>query len=161
LSKLTTSGTSENRYLADSTTTDITPTTGTAVSVRRGIALLEAAATSVGRVNIHAPRDVVSLISDDLVVVDDHLETVLGSIVSAGTGYTRTGPTGLDAAGTKRWIYVTGPVSVFLSEIDIYSSQPNETVDTNTNTTTVRAHQFAAPVFDGCDVYAVLVDLSL
>ena len=161
LAKLSTVA-SDNPYLAKSTSTNVTPTPGTAVSVRQGFALLEGALASAGayRGHIHAPRDVVSMVSDDLLVTGDRLETILGTSVSAGTGYAKTGPTGSAETGTKRWIYATGPVSVFLSDIDIFSPSPSETVDTTVNTIKIKAHRFAAPVIDGCGVFAVLVDLS-
>lgn len=150
-----------NRFLADSTSTDVTPTPGTAVKVRYGLALLEQALAECGagtRGVIHMTRDVASTLP--LHRNGDRLETQLGNYVVAGTGYTGSGPTGVVPA-TGTWMYATGPVAVTLGDIQILGATKAEQVTRETNTWQVRAIRPAAAVWDGCCAFAVYVDLAL
>lgn len=154
-------GYADNRYLASSASTDVTPGAGGAVKVRWGLAALEKALAdcSVGtRGVIHMPRDVASALT--LRVVDDHLETQLGNYVVAGSGYPGTGPTGsMPANGT--WMYATGPVAVTLGSAQPLGTTRSQQVTTSVNTWEARAVRPAAAVWDGCCAFAVNVDLAL
>lgn len=162
LSKLDTStaGGSPNKYLASPDAVDVTPTGG-AVSVQVGLALLEGALNQGYRGFIHGNRAAISLVSGDFEPDGDVLKTDLGNTVIAGSGYGNTGPDGSAATGTQTWLYATGPVEVHLSDIETTPANHSEAVDTKNNTVTYTVSRFAAPVFDGCGHFAVLVDLTL
>jgi len=154
-------GGSPNKYLASPDAVDLTPASG-AVSVQVGLALLEGALDRGYRGVIHGNRAAMSLVSGDFEPDGDVLKTDLGNTVIAGSGYLTTGPNGSAATGTETWLYATGPVGVYLSEeVTITPSNHREAVDTQTNTVTYTASRLAAPVFDGCTHFAVLVDLTL
>lgn len=104
---------------------DLTPTPGTAVHPARGVAILEDfAGIGYGGVPvIHASRLTGSLLTTAGTVIRSgaRLETVLGSLVGAGAGYsTLAGPptdagdptTIQPAAPGTAWLYVTGQVVV-------------------------------------------------
>lgn len=151
-----------NRYLASTESVDVTPTPGTAVKTKFGLALLERAIGNCGcgvRGTIHAPRDVASSLG--LKAVDGHLETSLGTKVVAGVGYTGTSPTGSQPTGTQAWMYATGPVTVRLGPIEITPGEEAQSVNTSINETVYYAERIAAPLLDSCCVHAVLVDLAL
>lgn len=155
-----TDGGSPNKYLASPDAVDVTPTGG-AVSVQVGLALLEGALNQGYSGFIHADRAAISLVSGDFEADGDVFKTDLGNTVIAGSGYGNTGPDGTAATGTQRWMYATGPVAVYLSDIVTTPANHSEAVDTRTNTVTYTVSRFAAPVFDGCGHFAVLVDLTL
>ena len=150
-----------NRRLASPSAVDVTPTPGTAVKVRYGLALLEQALANTGcgvRGVIHATRAVASAIGgrDE----NGKLLTGLGNYIVAGTGYPGTGPTGtLPAAGV--WMYATGPVTYRLDDPFVPNDQMRERVDTSKNTLLTRAFRTASAEFDGCAHFGVLVDLTL
>lgn len=100
---------------------------GTAVSVVDGLAMLEkyAAANYPGRATIHATPDVVTLLDAKGAVSREtsggveHIETVQGTRVAAGGGYsplrapTADTATPLPAnAADREWLYITGTVQV-------------------------------------------------
>lgn len=154
---------SPNRYLASSTAVDKTPTPGTPIKVRYGLALLEGALADAGYGGIgfiHAPREVASTLPLSDKDGDGVLKTMLGNYVIAGTGYTGSGPTGtMPAAGV--WMYATGPVIARLGEPSVTPGEVAQSVDTRFNTIEVSAERTASVVWDGCEHFAVLVDLSL
>lgn len=102
------------RFTADTDAVDITP--ATAPSVEVGIAMLEAwmGDTYAGAPTLHLPRDVASYAGTKGAVErhGNHLETVLGSFVSAGNGY---GTAGVDAAAPAagtRWLFASSTVAI-------------------------------------------------
>jgi hypothetical protein len=98
--------------------TDITPTPGTAVDVRLGIALLEgyAAANYGPTPTLHMSRTVASLglAAESLHFAENHvILTKQGAWVANGGGYEiNLGPSGVAADAGESWIYVTGAVTV-------------------------------------------------
>lgn len=152
----------DNRYLAHASSIDVTPTPGTAIKPRYGQAVLEQAIASspLGGVGlIHATRDVASVLK---VKADgDVLRTNLGTPLVAGTGYSKKGPTGVDAPAGQAWMYATGPVSVHLGQTHIIPEKLTEAVDTRINTVEYFVSRPAAITWSTHDSYAVLVDLSL
>lgn len=98
--------------------TDLTPTPGTAIAVRDGIALLEGwAGANYGGVPIlHMDRRVASLgLSAESLTFDLNytITTKQGALVANGGGYyNMDGPTGAAPAAGTAWIYVTGAVVV-------------------------------------------------
>lgn len=152
-----------NRYLASNTAVDVTPTAGTPIKVRYGLALLEGALADTGHGGpgfIHATREVASTLPVKDKDNDGVLTTTLGNYVVAGVGYTGTGPDGtMPSSGV--WMYATGPVMVRLGEVSVTPDNFEQSVDSSVNTIEASAERPAAVVWDGCTHFAVLVDLSL
>ena len=162
VAKLLTSD-NDNRYLASAQSVDVTPTPGTAVKVRYGLALLEQAIAEspIGAKGvIHATRDVATALRLD---ADDSntLKTELGTPLVAGVGYSKKGPTGAVAPAGKAWMYATGPVSVRLGPTIITPNKLNQAVDTRINNIEYFVDRPAAVTWSTTDSYAVLVDLTL
>lgn len=152
------------RFLASDSAVDLTPTAGTAVKVKHGLALLEQALGDCGcgvRGTIHTTRGTASALG--LSASDAVLRTTLGNVVIAGSGYTGSGPDGTQPTGTAAWMYATGPVTVRLGAITATPGRPNrsQSVDISRNEVQVFAERPAAVTWDTCCHYAVLVDLSL
>ena len=154
----------DNRYLAHSSAVDVTPTPGTAVKPRYGLALLESALgnATIGSAGvIHAPRVAASVLAPSLCKDGDGLKTDLGNGLVAGTGYTRRGPNGVLATGNLVWLYATGPVTVRLGATKIIPEKLNQAVDISQNNIAYYADRPAAVTWSTSNLYAVLVDLSL
>lgn len=153
-----------NRYLANGDAEDITPTSGTAVKVRYGLALLEGKLAELGcggKGFIHVPRSIGSVLPLKDKDGDGVLTTALGNYVIAGDGYTGTGTDGAATTGSSVWLYATGPVSVRLDEPTVSADYPRQSINTSTNKVEVSAERMAAVTWDGCVHIGVLVDLSL
>lgn len=152
-----------NRYLASSLATDVTPVAGTGIKPRYGQALLEEAIgnASLGyQGTIHAPRAVASALR----VKEGKggaLRTNLGTPMVAGSGYSKQGPDGTNAAPGKYWMYATGPVTVILGEDAVFPETQSQAVNVRNNTIEYFAELPAAVVWSTQHVFAVLVDLSL
>lgn len=154
--------TNDNRYLASSGSTDVTPVAGTGVKVRYGLALLEEALgnASLGSAGvIHAPRIVASALR--LHNDGDKLVTHLGNSVVAGVGYSKKGPDGTTAGAGKAWMYATGPVSVRVGPTVVTPSTVSQAVNTAINDIEYFVDGTAAVTWSTTDAYAVLVDLTL
>ena len=153
-----------NRYLASISAVAVSPS-GTPLSARHGVALLEKALGDCGcgtRGFIHATRDVVSTLSDTALKVEgDTLVTILGNYVIGGSGYDGSGPGGAIPAGSLSWVYATGQVSARLGKVTVYPDNLSEATNTSINEVSFTAARDAAVTWDGCCHYAVLVDLSL
>lgn len=110
----------ESQVMADllQGATDVTPTPGTAVSVRQGVALLEgvAAANYGGVPVLHMARSTATIGFSEDVLEHDLNFTVMtrqGALVANGGGYeSNIGPDGTPASTGEAWIYVTGAVTV-------------------------------------------------
>lgn len=151
-----------NRYLASSLATDVTPTVGSGVKPRLGLALLEEAITdsTFGYQGlIHAPRAVASALK--VKEKSGALRTNLDTPVVAGSGYSRQGPDGTLAPNGMYWMYATGPVTVILGDDVVFPEPLSQAVNVRNNTIEYIAERPAAVVFSTQEVFAVLVDLSL
>lgn len=154
----------DNRYLASSGATDVTPVPGTGIRVGHAQALLEEAlgnATVGSFGTLHAPRSVADLFRKEYSEDGLTLRTPLGNTIVAGTGYTNVGPSGNAPAANLRWVYATGPVTVRLGSVDYRPLKVSQAVDTRQNTTEYVAARAAAVTWSTSNLYAVLVDLSL
>lgn len=158
-----TDGEYPNRYLASTGAVDVTPTPGTPVKTKLGLALLERRLASCGcgaRGTIHATRDVASALAPKN--ADGHLETPLGNYIIAGSGYTGTGPNGNQPAGTQAWMYATGgQIKLRLGPVETVPGEVNQAVKTSTNEIIYKVERPAAVTWNSCCHAAVLVDLSL
>lgn len=151
-----------NRYLASTNATDVTPTAGTPVKPKYGLALLEQALADCGcgvLGTIHTTRGTASALG--LAGADATLMTTLGNRVIAGSGYTGTGPNGSAPAGTAAWMYATGPLTVRLGSVNATPDTRAQSVNTSNNSVKVYADRAAAVTWDTCCHFAVLVDLAL
>lgn len=164
----------DNKALVDPSATILN--SGTALSARRAIALLEhtiGTDSPAGEQGvIHMTRDVAALLANDGSLFysmngDERMRTVGGTPVIVGSGYTGAGPT--DAAGdtetptaTNKWMYATGTVKVYLGKPDVVNDNLAQGYDVSNNANSVRlkAIRPAAVYFDPSIHLAVRVDLT-
>jgi hypothetical protein len=149
---------------------------GNALTPRRALAMLEqhiAEASPCGEQGvIHMTRDVATLLAGDshLLMHQEgkaHLQTLGGTPVIVGSGYSGAGPT--DAAGnsedpshTNKWMYATGTVKVVLGDIDVVTDTLAQGFDVsgNQNDMRLKAIRPAAVYFDTTIHEAVRIDLT-
>lgn len=147
---------------------------GTALSPRRAVALLE---HTIGQTSaageqgiIHMTRDTATLLSSSSNMLfhdkdTEHLQTLGGTPVAVGSGYSGNGPvgeTGATASATNKWIYATGTVKVFLGEPDVVNDNLAQGYDVsgNANDMRIKATRAASVYFDSSIYLAVRVDLT-
>jgi len=160
-----------NKALSASTATLINGTT--ALSVARALALLdfELADTSPAGENgvIHMTKDAAGLLSANYMIFHNvetgHLQTISGTKIIIGSGYTGNGPdtqTGATASATNKWMYGTGTVKVFLGDVDVVADTLAQSYDVagNQNDMRIKAIRPAAVYFDPSIHLAVRVDLT-
>ena len=163
-----------NRALVDPAATILN--SGTALSARRALALLEQTIGDTSACGIqgviHITRDVAALLSSNSQMLfhetgKDHLQTMGGTPVIIGSGYSGAGPT--DAAGdsetptaTNKWMYATGDVRVVLGDIDVVTDTLSQGYDVsgNQNDMRLKAIRPAAVYFDSSVHLAIRVDLT-
>ena len=162
----------DNKALSSSTATILN--SGTAVSSRRALAILEQAIGEVSEAGeqgiIHMPRDVAALLSSNSQMlfhnkVEDHLQTMGGTPVVVGSGYSGNGPdgaTGATASLTNKWIYATGTVRTYVGNVDVVNDNLAQAYDVsgNKNDMRLKAIRPAAVYFDTSIHLAVRVDLT-
>jgi hypothetical protein len=95
----------------------------------------------------------------------DHLQTLGGTPVIVGSGYTGTGPdgaTGATATDINKWIYATGTVRTYVGKIDVVNDNLSQAYDVsgNANDMRIKAIRPAAVYFDTSIHLAVRVDLT-
>lgn len=148
---------------------------GTALAARRALALLEfeiGQASHAGEQGvIHMTRDVFALISANGQAFyheegKDHLQTLAGTPVIVGSGYSGTGPDGnanATASATNKWMYATGLVKTYLGKADVVNDNLAQAYDVsgNKNDMKLKAIRPAAVYFDPSIHLAVRVDLSV
>jgi hypothetical protein len=164
--------THDNKALSDATATILN--SGTAVSARRALAILEhhiALASQAGEQGvIHMTRDVAALLSSSSNMLfhnkgKDHLQTFGGTPVIVGSGYSGTGPdaaTGATATDANKWIYATGTVRTYVGDVDVVNDNLAQAYDVsgNANDMRIKAIRPAAVYFDTSIHLAVRVDLT-
>jgi hypothetical protein len=162
-----------NRALSSSTATILN--SGTAVSSKRALAILEQAIGEVSEAGeqgiIHLTRDVAALLSSNSQMLfhtkdNDHIQTMGGTPVIIGSGYSGNGPTGdanAAASLTNKWIYGTGTVRTYVGKIDVVNDNLAQAYDVsgNANDMRLKAIRPAAVYFDTSIHLAVRVDLTL
>lgn len=157
----------EQRVMSDllAGATDVTPTPGTAVSVRHGIALLEgvAAANYGGVPVLHMARSTTTIGFSEHVLEHDSafkITTMQGALVANGGGYEgNLSPAGVAAAAGEAWIYVTGAVTVVRGPVITNRVAPGFDEDGfPLNVQRALAERLVA-VSAECIKYAVLVEL--
>jgi hypothetical protein len=160
----------ENKALSASTATLVNSTT--ALSVQRALALLdfELGDTSPAGENgvIHMTKDVAGLLSSNYMIFHNeagHLQTISGTKIIIGSGYTGNGPdtqTGATASATNKWMYGTGAVKTLLGDVDVVADTLAQSYDVagNQNDMRIKAIRPAAVYFDPSIHLAVRVDLT-
>lgn len=147
---------------------------GTALSARRAVALLEhmiGQTSAAGEQGIiHMTRDVATILSSSSNMLfhdkdKEHLQTLGGTPVAVGSGYSGNGPigaTGATATDTNKWIYATGTVKIFLGEPDVVNDNLAQGYDVsgNANDMRIKATRAASVYFDSSIYLAVRVDLT-
>ena len=162
----------DNKALVDASATILN--SGTALSARRAIALLEhtiGTNSPAGEQGvIHMTRDIAALLASDGALFyhaaeKDHLQTVGGTPIVIGSGYPGTGPTGATGAAASainKWMYATGTVKVHLGKPDVVNDNLAQGYDVSNNANNIRlkAIRPAAVYFDPSIHLAVRVDLT-
>jgi hypothetical protein len=163
----------DNLSLSDASATVLN--SGTALNVRRALALLEFEAGAISHAGengvIHMTRDVYSLLSSqgDVFMFNEdkeRVETTNGTPVIIGSGYSGAGPdeaTGATATATNKWMYATGTVKTYLGDVDVVNDNLAQAynVSGNQNDMKLKAIRPAAVYFDPSIHLAVRVDLSV
>jgi len=161
----------ENLALSDSTATVLNG--GTALSAARALALLEYSIGSTSpcgeRGVIHMTRDTAAILSANYMIFhqqDGRIETVSGTPIIIGSGYTGTGPdgaTGAAASATNKWMYATGTVKAYVGKVDVVNDNLSQAynVSGNQNDMRINAIRPVAVYFDPTLHLAVRVDLSV
>ena len=145
---------------------------GTALNAIRALALLDfeiGAGSPCGEQGvIHMPRDIAALLSNSYMLfhtADGRLETVSGTPIVIGSGYSGTGPTGVTGAAASainKWMYGTGTVKTYVGKVDVVNDNLSQAYDVsgNQNDMRLKAIRPAAVYFDTTVHLAVRVDLS-
>jgi hypothetical protein len=147
---------------------------GAALSPRRAVALLE---HEIGQISaggeqgiIHMTRDTATLLSSSSNMLfhdkdKEHLQTLGGTPVVVGSGYTGNGPVGdtnATATADNKWIYATGTVRVLLGDPEVVNDNLSQAYDVagNANDMRIKATRAASVYFDTSIHLAVRVDLT-
>jgi hypothetical protein len=132
---------------------------GSAGSVMEGLALLEDALAdcSMGEQGIiHMSKGTASAFGSVILQErEGHLETLAGTHIAAGVGYS-----GLDQSEAKTFMYATGPITVHLSPVTTVVDKVANGFDSSDNTLLVRAERFGAFTFASDCLFSVQVDLA-
>ena len=162
--------THDNKALSSASATVLN--SGTALNAARALALLDfeiGAASPCGEQGvIHMTRDIAALLSSNYMLfhsADGRIETVSGTPIVVGSGYSGTGPTGATGAAASainKWMYGTGTVKTYVGKIDVVNDSMSQAYDVNGNQNDMRlkAIRPAAVYFDTTVHLAVRVDLS-
>jgi hypothetical protein len=161
----------DNKALATASAATVL-NSGNALSAAKALALLDftiGSASPCGEQGvIHMTRDVATLLSSSYMIFhkEDHLQTVSGTPIVIGSGYSGAGPTGAtgaSATATNKWMYATGAVKVYVGKIDVVNDNLSQAYDVNGNQNDMRlkAIRPAAVYFDSSVHLTVRVDLSV
>jgi hypothetical protein len=146
---------------------------GSALSAARALALLDFKIGSLSPCGeqgvIHMTRDVASLLSTSYMLFhteDGRIETVSGTPIIIGSGYSGTGPTGATGATAtdgNKWMYGTGTVEAYVGNVDVVNDNNGQAYDVggNQNDMKLKAIRPAAVYFDTTIHLAVRVDLTV
>jgi hypothetical protein len=88
----------------------------------------------------------------------DLLRTRYGTPVILGAGYAKTDADPSPWEGT--WGFITGPVYVWLGDIQVFPDSIDQAVTIATNDIRFKAERLGAVAFDGCCVFAAKIDLA-
>lgn len=138
---------------------DLTPLTGP-VGVTASIAVLESALgdCAPGTGVIHANFGLASFLAASYLIYQsgDAWYTVTGQRLAIGAGYPGTGPGNIPASPGATWVFATGPVVVFRSEVFLTPERYQDAVNLTLNNVTVYAEKVYA-VGWSCCLFAIQV----
>lgn len=146
--------------------------TGAAVDVATGLGLLEEAlADCYGGVGvIHVPIKLLPTLQAHQLVepvsgrnvgtgqFDRQLQTLAGNLVAVGAGYPGTGPDGTDPGDDAAWMFATGPIFMYRSNVKVNPFA--STVNRENNTIEMIAERTYVLGYDCC-VHAIQVELGV
>lgn len=136
--------------------------TGAGTDIADGLGQLEARLASCyrGQGVIHVPTEALpTLVAWDLVDdMDGSLFTARGNRVVVGSGYANTSPNGVAAAAGTAWLYATGPVFAWRSDVRTFSLP--ESLDRAENTVKWIAERTYVVGFECC-LLAAQVDIGV
>lgn len=132
---------------------DLTPATGP-VGVVASMGILESALGDCvpGAGVIHANYGVASFLTSSFLIFpkDDAWFTVTGQRLAIGAGYPGTGPANVAPAPGATWVFATGPIVIYRSEVFLTPEKLREAVDRNINSVQVFAERVYAIGFSCC-----------
>lgn len=125
-------------HLADPETVVLGNTDVTPLSLLQGVALLEGylGDNYCGIGVLHAPRTLAPFAANFGLIsgTNPRITTPLGTRWAFGAGYSvNTGPTGIEAAAGTAWIYATGQVNAWKSDIWLQPDQLEQSFNTLNN----------------------------
>lgn len=132
--------------------------TGADVATALGALEQDLADCYKGQGLIHVPRSALpTLTAWKLARLDDsgRLVTPNGNLIVAGGGYPGTGPDGAEPAAGTTWIYATGAVFGYRS--NVYFTQVRDSLDRSTNTLRMQAERNYLIGFECCLLAAHIV----
>lgn len=163
--------THSNKALSDASANLVNGTT--ALSAERALALLDFTMASNSPCGengvIHMTKDAAGLLSASYMIFHNvetgHLQTITGTKIIIGSGYTGTGPdgqTGATASASNKWMYGTGTVKTYVGKVDVVNDNLAQGYDVSGNQNDIRlkAIRPAAVYFDTTIHLAVRVDLT-
>jgi hypothetical protein len=137
------------------------PVTG-AVDVATGLGLLEKdlADCHNGVGVIHVPVKLLPTLDAHGLVRDRNgiLRTLNGNIVAVGAGYPGTSPAGVDPGVGESWMYATGPMFLYRSQVRVLPYR--DSLNRNTNTVEMLAERTYVVGWDCCQS-GVLIDMGV
>jgi len=141
---------------------DLTPASGPLNTVA-AIAALESSIVDCipGGVGvIHVNPGFLPYLSSNYLVVEKNgkLHTPSGQLIIAGAGYPGSGPANVPATPGETWIFATGPVAVYNSDIFYTPSLIDQAIDRSLNNITFYAEQTFSVVWECCS-FSVRVSL--
>jgi hypothetical protein len=145
---------------------------GTAMSAAKALALLDFKIGSTSPCGeqgvIHMTRDIAGLLAASYMLFhreDGRVETITGTPVIIGSGYSGTGPTGASGAtatDANKWMYGTGTVELYVGKVDVVNDNNGQAYDVsgNQNDMRLKAIRPAAVYFDTSVHLAIRVNLA-
>jgi hypothetical protein len=134
----------------------------TGVDVAEGLGQLEHELDQCygGQGVIHIPRFALPTFTASLLVqeVDGQLRTMSGNLVVVSGDYPGTSPAGAEPAAGTAWIYATGPVFAYRS--DVFATQVPDSFDRAENTVKMLAERTYVIGYSCC-LIAALIDIGV
>lgn len=139
------------------TVTDLTPLAG-AVDPTAAISILEEALTDFSACGgvIHAPYGFAAQLAQATLLEreGDRYYTPTGQSLALGAGYPGTGPANVAPGAAESWLFATGPIAIWRSNVFMTPNDVAEGVNRSVNNITVHAERAYAVGFS-CPVIAV------
>jgi hypothetical protein len=110
---------------------------------------------------IHVPYGLAAYLENFRLMdqVGDRMYTPTGNAYVLGAGYPGSGPLNVPADPGETWIFATGPVAVWRSDLYQVPNELSQSIDRSINDITVYAERYYAVGFS-CGVFALNVTLS-